>query len=76
MAENYTLHWKTFSEHLQSIFKDLYQEGRFADVTQVSNDQTQFKAHKIVLSACSPGFTYFDPTQSFSYRTNKSKNSK
>ena len=54
MAENYALHWKTFSEHLQSIFKDLYQEGRFADVTQVSNDQTQFKAHKIVLSACSP----------------------
>ena len=54
MAENYTLHWKTFSEHLQSIFKDLYQEGRFADVTLVSNDQTQFKAHKIVLSACSP----------------------
>merc|ERR1711873_89221 len=26
------------------------------DVTLVSDDQTQFKAHKIVLSACSPVF--------------------
>ena len=27
-----------------------------SDVTLVSDDQTQFKAHKIVLSACSPVF--------------------
>ena len=52
MAEKYTLNWDTFSEHLQLMFKDLYQEGRYTDVTLVSDDQTQFKAHKIVLSAC------------------------
>ena len=56
MAEKYTLNWHTFSEHLQLMFKDLYQEGRYSDVTLVSDDQTQFKAHKIVLSACSPVF--------------------
>ena len=56
MAEKYTLNWQTFSEHLQWMFKDLYQEGRHTDVTLVSDDQTQFKAHKIVLSACSPVF--------------------
>ena len=56
MAEKYTLNWQTFSEHLQLMFKDLYQEGRYSDVTLVSDDQTQFKAHKIVLSACSPVF--------------------
>merc|ERR1711936_1374298 len=56
MAEKYTLNWHTFSEHLQVMFKDLYQEGRYTDVTLVSDDQTQFKAHKIVLSACSPVF--------------------
>ena len=56
MAEKYTLNWQTFSEHLQLMFKDLYQEGRYTDVTLVSDDQTQFKAHKIVLSACSPVF--------------------
>ena len=56
MAEKYTLNWQTFSDHLKLMFKDLYQEGRYTDVTLVSEDQTQFKAHKIVLSACSPVF--------------------
>ena len=37
-------------------WRELYVEGRYADVTLVSDDQTQFKAHKIVLSACSPVF--------------------
>ena len=56
MADRYALNLKTFSEHLQVMIRDLYQEGRYADVTLVSEDQTQFKAHKIVLSACSPVF--------------------
>ena len=56
MAEKYTLNWNTFPEHLQLMFKDMYKEGQFSDVTLVSDDQTQFKAHKIVLSACSPVF--------------------
>merc|ERR1719347_990140 len=56
MAEKYTLKWFSFSDHLKLMFKDLYQQGRYADVTLVSDDQTQFKAHKIVLSACSPVF--------------------
>ena len=56
MVQKYSLNWATFSEHLQLVFKDLYQEGRYTDVTLVSDDQTQFKAHKIVLSACSPVF--------------------
>ena len=54
MTEKYTLDWHTFTEHLQLMFKDLYEEGKYSDVTLVSDDQTQFKAHKIVLSACSP----------------------
>ena len=56
MAEKFTLNWHTFSEHLQLMFKELYQEERYADVTLVSDDHTQFKAHKMVLSACSPVF--------------------
>ena len=56
MAQKYTLNWHTFTDHLQLILKDLYEEGKHSDVTLVSDDQTQFKTHKIVLSACSPVF--------------------
>ena len=56
MAKKYTLNWHTFPEHLQLMFKDLYEEEKHSDVTLVCDDQTQFKAHKIVLSACSPVF--------------------
>ena len=44
------------------MFKDIYQEEKYLDVTLVSDDQTQFKAHKIVLSACSPVFKYIIDT--------------
>ena len=56
MFEKDYLKWQTFSDHLQLMFKDLYEEEKHSDVTLVSDDQTQFKAHKIVLSACSPVF--------------------
>merc|ERR1712001_158772 len=56
MTDKYTLNWHTFTDHLQLMFKDLYEEEKHSDVTLVSDDQTQFKAHKIVLSACSPVF--------------------
>merc|ERR1712051_150430 len=54
MDEKYDLKWKTFNEHLVEVFRDLGEEGHFADVTLVSEDQVQTKAHKVVLSACSP----------------------
>ena len=54
MDEKYDLKWKTFNEHLVEVFKDLGEEGHFADVTLVSDDQIQTPAHKVVLSACSP----------------------
>ena len=56
MTEKYTLNWDTFVNNLQLMFKDLYEEGKHSDVTLVCDDQTQFKVHKIVLSACSPVF--------------------
>merc|ERR1712051_155471 len=54
MDEKYDLKWKTFNEHLVGVFKELGEEGHFADVTLVSDDQIPTKAHKVVLSACSP----------------------
>ena len=54
MEEKYDLKWKTYSDHLVGVFKELGEEGHFADVTLVSDDHVQTKAHKVVLSACSP----------------------
>merc|ERR1712051_684203 len=54
MEEKYDLKWKTYSDHLVGVFKELGEEGHFADVTLVSDDQIQTKAHKVVLSVCSP----------------------
>ena len=41
-------------ENVVSSIRYIYIDKQYADVTLVSDDQKQFKAHKIVLSACSP----------------------
>ena len=66
MFEKYKLKWNNFSEHLELMLKDLYESGIHSDMTLVTDDQTQFKAHKIVLAACSPVFRQIidnDPSQ-------------
>ena len=52
--ETFGLAWNSFHGHLASIFHNLLTENSFSDVTLVTDDQTQFKAHKFVLTACSP----------------------
>ena len=63
--------WKAFPEHLKLMSKELYDDEKYVDVTLVSDDQFQFRAHKIILSACSPVFRNiidFSPNQnSFIY---------
>ena len=54
MNQDHSLSWYNFTEHLEQLFANLYKEESYADVTLVSSDQFEFKAHKIVLSACSP----------------------
>ena len=51
MDEKYCLK-KTLSGSLSLLKK----EEDFFDVTLVSDDQSQIKAHKVVLSSCSPFF--------------------
>ena len=52
----YNLTWESFSEHLRLVFKNMFEDEKTADITLICDDQIQFKAHKIVLSACSPVF--------------------
>ena len=54
--ENYSLVWHSYSDHLRDMMKELMTNDDLADVTLVSEDRKQIKAHKNILSACSPVF--------------------
>ena len=56
MDEKYCLKWNDFKETITGSLSLLKKEEDFFDVTLVSEDQTQIKAHKVLLSACSPFF--------------------
>ena len=54
--EKYTLTWHTYPDHLRGMMKEMMTSEDFADVTLVSDDRKIIKAHKNILSACSPVF--------------------
>ena len=56
MDEKYSLKWNDFQATISGSLSLLQKEEDFFDVTLVSEDHTQIKAHKVVLSACSPFF--------------------
>ena len=55
-TEKFCLKWNDFKNNVSQSFSKLRKESHFFDVTLVSEDQTQIKAHKLVLSACSDFF--------------------
>ena len=56
--DKYTFTWHTYSDHLRDILKELRlsPDDSFADVTLVTDDKKQIKAHRNILSACSSVF--------------------
>ena len=54
MKEDYLLKRKNFSDHLSTMSREMYADTDFTDVTLVSEDMKQVKAHKTVLNAASP----------------------
>ena len=56
MAELFGIKWDDFKTALSSSFEILRKDNDFVDVTLISDDQKQFKGHKVVLSSCSPFF--------------------
>ena len=54
--ENLCLTWKDFQDTIMNSFKTLQKDGDFYDVTLVTEDLKQHKAHKFILSACSEFF--------------------
>ena len=54
--EKYNLKWHTYTDHLRGMLHGMMKSNELTDVTLVCDDNRQFKAHKIVLSACSSVF--------------------
>ena len=54
--EKYTLTWHTYPDHLSWMMQEMMSSKEFADVTIVSDDMKTIKAHRNILSACSPVF--------------------
>lgn len=52
----YALTWDLYPDHLQQMLQELLRSGAFADVTLVADDRKSIKAHRNILSACSPVF--------------------
>ena len=54
-SKKFSLKWHTYSDHLRDMMKELMNED-FTDVTLVTEERKHIKAHKNILSACSPVF--------------------
>jgi len=65
--EKFDLTWHTYTDHLREMLHDMMTSNELTDVTLVSEDKKQFKAHKVVLSASS---TVFKSIISENYTTN------
>ena len=53
--EKLCLKWNDFQDIIQVSFEELKSDNDFTDVTLACEDQS-IKAHKVILSACSPFF--------------------
>ena len=60
----FNLNWDTYTDHLREMLNEIMLSNESADVTLVCEDKTQFKAHKIVLRACSAVFRSMIPGDS------------
>ena len=54
--EKFNLTWHTYTDHLREMLFNMSNMNEMTDVTLVCEDKQQIKAHKVVLSACSPVF--------------------
>ena len=52
----YNLNWDAYSDHLREKLNEMLKTNELTDVTLVCDDKKQFKAHRIILSACSEVF--------------------
>ena len=56
LQENFNVTWHNYTDHLREMLEEMHFDDSFADVTLVTDDKRQLKAHKNILSACSSVF--------------------
>ena len=54
--EKQCLTWHTYPDYLREIMQEMMTSEAFADVTMVTDDKRIIKAHRSILSTCSPVF--------------------
>ena len=54
--DRYSFTWQTYSDHLRETLKEMMTSTDFTDVTLVTDDKQHIRAHRNILSACSPVF--------------------
>ena len=55
-STDYQICWRNFQPWTSESVRNLFKDEEFADVTLVTNDLEEVKAHKVILSASSPFF--------------------
>lgn len=65
MSQRFCLRWNNHQANLLSVFDQLLHDESFVDVT-LAVDGQYLRAHKMVLSACSP---YFQVSRSYLIRS-------
>ena len=56
--EMHTLTWNRYSDHLREMVNEMMTSSQFADVTLVTDDKQLIRAHRNIISACSPVFKH------------------
>ena len=49
--EKYTLQWNSYSDHLRKVLSEMMTSSEFADVTLVTDDKQQIRAHRNIVLA-------------------------
>ena len=57
-SEKFCLKWNDFQTTLSSSFNYLRKDEDFCDVTLLTDDESRFSAHRLILSACSDFFKH------------------
>ena len=55
-SDKFRLQWNAFDANINQAFRQLREDLSLCDVTLVCDKSVQLKAHKVILSACSPFF--------------------